>query len=321
MTSRTLKENDGFIYILTNTYIPNIYKIGYSKRGGAERAKEMSGTGVPGNWELARQWPVMDAYKTEQYVFSELEEYRIKKQEMFNFIGTSLENVIKTIDILLSLRQKSLIEYIENLNRYELRHKKTVKAVEQALIAEQYDIEYITYVRETINRVNKESALLGINNSKSANKKLVIYILVTVALIVLLVTQFGMGSLLFYGFFAIVMFFMVASIIANNDDIKTFNEKILEYSLKSLPTNLTELKPIMSELGIDHIINIKNIKINMKKDYRSIALEAVYKGMVLTESYPLSERRLCSEKEALIEFVMHIESEERSFDALRPQRI
>lgn len=49
------------LYILTNTYIPNVYKIGYSKRGVAERAKEMS---VPGAWEVACQWPVMDAYKT-----------------------------------------------------------------------------------------------------------------------------------------------------------------------------------------------------------------------------------------------------------------
>lgn len=54
------------LYILKNYYIPNVYKVGYATRDAVERAKEINrATGVPGDWEVAREWPVMDAYKTE----------------------------------------------------------------------------------------------------------------------------------------------------------------------------------------------------------------------------------------------------------------
>nr|WP_181717473.1 GIY-YIG nuclease family protein [Psychrobacter sp.]QJS05940.1 hypothetical protein [Psychrobacter sp.] len=304
MSLRELNENDGFIYVLTNAYIPNVYKIGYTTRNAVERAKEISrDTGVPGDWEVAREWPVMDAYKTEQYIFLEFKDYRIQKKEMFHFIGTSIEDLIKTMDILLSHRQKSLISYIENLNRYELRYKETIKSVRQAIVAAQYDSEYITYIRETVERVNRESTLVEISNTKGANKRLGIYIFVIVSLILFLTIQLGMGSILFYIFFAIVIFFMIASMKTNHDDIRNLNQRILKYSLDNLPKNLTELKPIMRSLDVNHIISINNIEIHMKKERRDIVLETSYKGIVLNQKYS------CDEEGALIKFVMYVESE------------
>lgn len=230
MSKKIINENDGFIYILKNHYIPNVYKVGYTKRDAIERAKEISrGTGVPGDWEVAREWPVVDAYETEQYIFLEFEGYRIQKKELFNFTGTSLEEVIRTMDVLLSNRQKSLAEYIEKLNRYETRLKKATKEVEQALMAEQYDIQYIKYIRETIERVNRESKLVEINDSKKKNKKLVIYILTIVALVIFLKFQFDIGSFLSYGIFAVILFFMVIAITTNNDEIKIYNQKLSKY--------------------------------------------------------------------------------------------
>jgi uncharacterized protein (UPF0335 family) len=291
------------IYILKNYYIPNVYKVGYTTRDAVERAKEISrATGVPGDWEVAREWPVMDAYQTEQYIFLEFEEYRIQKKELFNFIGTSLEEVIKTMDVLLSNRQKSLIEYIENLNRHEARLKEAVKEVEQALTAEQYDVQYITHIRETIQRVNRESKLVEINDLKKKNKKLVIYILITVALVIFLKFQFDIGSFLSYGFFAVILFFMVVAITTNNDEIKFSNQKLFKYSLENLPKNLSELKVIMNNLDINHLINIDNIEINMRTESKKVVLETVRKGVSVSQKYS------CSEKEALVRFILYLKS-------------
>ncbi len=304
MSTRSIDESNGYIYILKNYYIPNVYKIGYTKRDTVERAKEISrDTGVPGDWEVAREWPVINAYETEQYIFLEFEEYRIQKKEMFNFIGTSLEEVIKTMDALLSNRQKSLIDYIENLNRYETRIKEAIKEVQQALTMEQDDIQYIVYIRENIERVNRESKLIEINNFNNKNRKLVLYILITVALVIFLKFQFDIGSFLSYGFFAVVLFFMVVAITTNNDSIKFYNQKISKYSLENLPRNLTELKVIMNNLGINHIINIDNIEISIRKESKQMVLETIRKGVSISKKYS------CSEKEALVKFILYLESE------------
>ena len=304
MSIRLINENSGYIYILKNYYIPNVYKVGYTTRDTAERAKEISrATGVPGYWEVAREWPVMDAYETEQYIFLEFEEYRIQKKELFNFIGTSLEEVIKTMDVLLSNRQKSLIEYIEKLNKFERRRKEAIKEVEQSLIAEQHDVHYITNIRETIYQVNKESKLVKINDFKKKNKKLVIYILTIISLVIFLKFRFDIGSFLSYGFFAVILFFMVIAIKANNDEIKSTNDKLYKYSLESVPKNITELKSIMNNIGINHLINIDNIEISMRTERKSIVLETVRKGVSISQKYS------CSEKEALVKFILYLKSD------------
>lgn len=304
MSTRLINEYDGYIYILKNYYIPNVYKVGYTTRNAVERAKEISrATGVPGDWEVAREWPVMEAYQTEQYIFLEFEEYRIQKKELFNFIGTSLEEVIKTMDALLSNRQKSLIEYIEKLNRHETRLKEAVKEVEQALTAERYDVQYIARIRETIQRVHRETQLVEINDLKKKNKKLVIYILITVALVIFLKFQFDIGSFLSYGFFAVILVVMVVTITTNNDEIKSSNQKLSKYSLENLPKNLSELKVIMNNLDINHLINIDNIEINVRTESKKVVLETIRKGVSVSQKYS------CSEKEALVKFILYLKSD------------
>ncbi len=228
MSARPTNENDGYIYILKNYYIPNVYKVGYTTRDATERAKEISrATGVPGIWEVAREWPVMDAYNTEQY---------------------------------------------------------------------------ITYVRDSIDKISRESRLLGINDFKKRNKKLVIYILTIVVLVVYLELKSDIGSFLFYGFFAIILFFMVITIIDNNDGIKFLNRQLSKHSLENLPKSLTELRPIMKNLGISHIVSINNIEISMKTEGKNIILETVRKGVIISQKYS------CSEKEALIRFILYLKS-------------
>lgn len=304
MSTKPIKENDGYIYILKNHYIPNVYKIGYTTRDSIKRAKEISrDTGVPGNWEVAREWPVIDAYETEQYIFLEFKEYRIQKKELFNFIGTTLCEVIKTMDVLLSNRQKSLIEYIEKLNKYEARRREAVRKVEQALTAEQNDTKHLNHIRENIDKVNRESKLVEINEFKKKNKKLVIYILATVALIIFLKLQFDMGSFLFYGSFIVILFFMIIGITTNNDEIKFLKGNISKYSIENLPRNLKDLKVIMGYLDLNHSINIDNIEIIMRRDSKKIVLETVRKGESISQKYS------CSEKEALVRFILYLNSD------------
>lgn len=68
---------EGYVYILTNRYVPDLVKIGYTDRDPGTRANELSNTtGVPGKWAVHKSWLLEDAYSCEQRIFSELAKLR-----------------------------------------------------------------------------------------------------------------------------------------------------------------------------------------------------------------------------------------------------
>lgn len=73
-----------YVYILTNDFIPNSYKIGYTSRHPNLRASEINqATGIPGDWVVAYSWQVEEGYVMEQKIFKMLHKYRINKKEIF----------------------------------------------------------------------------------------------------------------------------------------------------------------------------------------------------------------------------------------------
>lgn len=309
-----MAENDkdnGYIYILTNDFVPNIYKIGYTKRNSIERAKEISrATGVAGEWKVARDWPVTEAYQTEQYIFAEFKSYRLDKRgEMFDFQGKGVEYVIKKMDNLLLKKQQKLKDYIEKLDKEKLEAqnrdrltKETVAEVEKALVAERLDSNYISRIRKTIDRMSREASLAEIEAVKDSSKQLEIYKYGTLAVGAILAVWFNIESFVYYIFFAIVFFVLYSFTTNNEDEIKKIHHKNSWYYLENLSQDIEVLKPIMAKLKIKRVIYIEKTKVSIKADGKVIVLSAIYNGRQFNQSYPRDE------KSALIKFMVYLKS-------------
>lgn len=309
--ARNDNEN-GFIYILTNTHVPKIYKIGYTERDSITRAKEISrGTGVPGEWIVTRDWPVVDAYQTEQYIFAEFEKYRIsKRNEMFDFQGKSVEYVIKKMDNLLLKKQQALKDYIEKLDEKKLenqiveaRNKEAILEVEKALSVERLDTDYISCIINTIDKMSRKISLAEIERAKNESKQLDIYKYGTLGVAAILALWFNIESYAYYIFFAIVLFFLFSLTTNIEDETKKIHHKNSSWYSEYLPRDMEILKPIMARLKIKRVIYINQIRVSVKADTKQTILEAVHKGRKFRQTYTGDE------KSALIKFMVYLKSQ------------
>ncbi|MFZ2842689.1 GIY-YIG nuclease family protein [Psychrobacter sp.] len=304
-----MANDDGYIYILTNKFVPNIYKIGYTKRSPIERAREISrATGVAGKWEVARDWPVNEAYQTEQYIFAEFKSYRLDKRgEMFDFRGKEVEYVIKKMDNLLLKKQHKLKDYIEKLYKEKLEvqnrdrlAKEVVAEVEKALVTERLDSNYISRIRRTIDRMSREASLAEIEVVKNNSKQLEIYKYGTLAVGAILAVWFNIESFVYYALFAIVFFVLYSFTTNNEDEIKKVHHKHSWYYLENLSQDIDVLKPIMAKLKIKRVIYIEKTKVSVKADGKTIILSAIYNEKKFNQSYSGDE------KSALVEFMIYL---------------
>ena len=78
------KKRKGYVYVLSNKCMPGLYKVGYTTRDVAARAREISGaTGVPIPFNIERAYPVANAKAIEASVHNKLDKYRINKKREF----------------------------------------------------------------------------------------------------------------------------------------------------------------------------------------------------------------------------------------------
>ncbi len=87
----------GFIYILSNTSMPNTLKIGFTKRSVAERASELSSsTGVPQSF-LVEYWRiVMEPEKVESMVHDDLSHNRVSDNR--EFFEMTVDDAIEVVE-------------------------------------------------------------------------------------------------------------------------------------------------------------------------------------------------------------------------------
>lgn len=87
----------GYIYILSNPYMPNIYKVGFTNRTPKERSKEISGaTGVPSDFHIEKYWKVNNAKQIEKKIHEKLDKYRVNQKR--EFFSLKLKQIINTIE-------------------------------------------------------------------------------------------------------------------------------------------------------------------------------------------------------------------------------
>lgn len=74
----------GFVYILVNDYMPDVYKVGCTERSPHERAAELSNhTGVPAPFKVLCYIEVQDFQAVEKKVHGWLQAYRLAGREFF----------------------------------------------------------------------------------------------------------------------------------------------------------------------------------------------------------------------------------------------
>jgi len=74
----------GFVYILVNEYMPDVYKVGCTERSPHERAAELSkGTGVPDPFQVLCYMEVRDFQSVERALHAWLAQFRISDNREF----------------------------------------------------------------------------------------------------------------------------------------------------------------------------------------------------------------------------------------------
>ena len=90
-----------WIYILTNTTMPGLVKIGFTKNLPTERVKQInSGTGVAMDFDVEWSFPCFNAHELEQIIHKYLENngFRVnKKKEFFNISVMEAKSVVEKL--------------------------------------------------------------------------------------------------------------------------------------------------------------------------------------------------------------------------------
>lgn len=76
-------SNPGYVYILTNEYMPGLVKIGRTSRDVDLRASELWQTGVPVKFEVYASEKTCDCVQLEAYMHGDLREYRVSHSREF----------------------------------------------------------------------------------------------------------------------------------------------------------------------------------------------------------------------------------------------
>ena len=92
-------EGDSWVYILTNPSMPNLVKIGHTKKEPDIRAKQVSrGTGVPTNFRVEFAFRCFNAESLEREIHKYLKPYRVNNnKEFFQIAIKEAENTIELL--------------------------------------------------------------------------------------------------------------------------------------------------------------------------------------------------------------------------------
>lgn len=157
MANDYLGLNVGYVYVLFNEAVPDYVKIGMTTRDVNERAKELSNTGVPGEWKVHFSIFVPDCEKVERISHKDLAKVRYSSnREFFNIPLSEAELIVK------KRAQENISQYpgwpdpksVKNhLDRIELEKK---KAIEENRLR----LEYERQIREKERKDSEKQELI-----------------------------------------------------------------------------------------------------------------------------------------------------------------
>ena len=92
-------EGDQWVYVLRNSSMPGLYKVGYTKLTPDERAKQLSNaTGVPVPYEVAWAYRCFNGELLESEVHHAMKPYRVNNQrEFFRIRLGDIQEIVEKI--------------------------------------------------------------------------------------------------------------------------------------------------------------------------------------------------------------------------------
>jgi Zn finger protein HypA/HybF involved in hydrogenase expression len=101
ITKNPIHIVNGFVYILSNKFMPGILKIGFTERNIKNRIQELSNpTGVPADFEIEAYFPSNNPSDDEKAVHKLLSSYRLENKEFFRIsVQESLNKLCDLFDL------------------------------------------------------------------------------------------------------------------------------------------------------------------------------------------------------------------------------
>lgn len=112
----------GYVYVLTNSAMPGIVKIGRTERDPMDRARELRTTGVPVHFQLAQSWLVDDCEGTEEHIHSVLAGRGVRTLPDREFFEISPSEAINLIDLVAAERGRTRVDFSRQSELAELMH-------------------------------------------------------------------------------------------------------------------------------------------------------------------------------------------------------
>ncbi len=93
--TRTLPENQGYVYVMTNPVMPGLVKIGFTRQDPKRRARELRTTGVPADFQVRFAMRVNDPEAVESRAHQVLRRSRVTGRR--EFFRVSIERAIRVV--------------------------------------------------------------------------------------------------------------------------------------------------------------------------------------------------------------------------------
>ena len=100
LLKKIFRLSNAYIYVLGNSIMPDLYKIGWTERSPEERAKELSYTGLPEPFKVLYSKTTNLSDVVEKEIHEELDDYRYRSDR--EFFKADLNLIKQTIDKILS---------------------------------------------------------------------------------------------------------------------------------------------------------------------------------------------------------------------------
>lgn len=114
-----IKNIDGFVYVLSNQAIPNLFKIGYTLTSVEQRVSELnSSTSIPEKFEIELVFACGNPRLVESQIHSELSEYRHNDRR--EFFRSTFEKTYSVLRVL--TKDEPIFSRLPKLNDNTIKH-------------------------------------------------------------------------------------------------------------------------------------------------------------------------------------------------------
>jgi hypothetical protein len=157
------KTNKGFIYILSNASMPNIFKVGLTTNSVKQRIQELNSTGVPTAFELVKKYEIQESYLQ---IVERLAHKKLKSKEQHHgkeFFNGPLKSIEAAVeDAIFEKTGEVAIELVGSAikrkkDEEEFKQKVKERQYLENQLTDQQRLNYITSTKKT--RKESESFL------------------------------------------------------------------------------------------------------------------------------------------------------------------